>query len=357
MEDVAKVVLAIEEHEVAEEVMHFLDRTGRVRVVATAADDRQLAEAVRQLDPDGVVASPALLRGPAAVRANAVLAVDTRESVGALRTAVRVGARGFFVWPSEREGLASASARLRVVLADRATKGRIVAVHAARGGAGVTFIASHLAASRARRGDQAVVIDLDVPFGGLAPALGVAEHAEVRSLGDLAAVARDVGPADLIRGLWRHPSGFLAVPASREGQAVAAPSAEEVAAVVDGLSGACDLVLADVGRGGGAATRSLVADADVVVMVLTLDVASFRATKHAVDQLGIDDRCLFVVNRARRSDVSPADIQRVFGRPAAAVIPLDRAVALAQDRGRLIGTRGRVGRAIERLAERVVRER
>ena len=58
MDQVARVVLALEAPEVAEEVMHFLDRSGRARVVATAGDDRQLAEAVRQLEPDAVVAEP-----------------------------------------------------------------------------------------------------------------------------------------------------------------------------------------------------------------------------------------------------------------------------------------------------------
>ncbi len=49
MDDVARVILAIGSQEVAEEVLHLLDRSGRARVVATAADDRQLAEAVGQL--------------------------------------------------------------------------------------------------------------------------------------------------------------------------------------------------------------------------------------------------------------------------------------------------------------------
>ena len=74
MQEVARVVLALEANEVAEEVMHFLDRSGTARVVGTAADDRQLIEAVRQLEPDAVVAHPSLVdpasvRGPARARA------------------------------------------------------------------------------------------------------------------------------------------------------------------------------------------------------------------------------------------------------------------------------------------------
>ena len=108
MEDVARVVLAMEQHDVAEEVMHFLDRSGHARVVATAADDRQLREAVRQLEPDAVVGQPSLV--PTAPRTRPFLAVDTRESVGSLRAAIRAGADGFFVWPADREAFSTAAA-------------------------------------------------------------------------------------------------------------------------------------------------------------------------------------------------------------------------------------------------------
>ena len=40
MEEVARIVLALESPDVAEEVMHFLDRTGRARVVGTAGTRR-----------------------------------------------------------------------------------------------------------------------------------------------------------------------------------------------------------------------------------------------------------------------------------------------------------------------------
>ncbi len=94
MDQVARVVLALEAPEVAEEVMHFLDRSGRARVVATAGDDRQLAEAIRQLEPDAIVAAPTMLGGRQG--AGVVLALDTRESVTSLRAAIRGGRGGLF---------------------------------------------------------------------------------------------------------------------------------------------------------------------------------------------------------------------------------------------------------------------
>ena len=94
MDQVTRVVLALEGPEVTEEVMHFLDRSGRARVVATAADDRQLTEAIRQLEPDAVIAEPSLLGGRNG--GGVVLALDTRESVSSLRAAIAAGAAGYF---------------------------------------------------------------------------------------------------------------------------------------------------------------------------------------------------------------------------------------------------------------------
>ena len=96
MGEVARVVLALEAPEVTEEVLHFLDRSGKARVVGTAADDRQLSEAIRQLEPDVVVAEPLLAHG--GVDGAALLALSSRESVAALRGAVKAGARS----PAER---------------------------------------------------------------------------------------------------------------------------------------------------------------------------------------------------------------------------------------------------------------
>ena len=81
MDEVARIVLALETPDVAEEVMHFLDRTGRARVVGTAVDAAQRG-AVRQLEPDAVVAAPSLVPARGTLNGSALLAVDTSQSVG-----------------------------------------------------------------------------------------------------------------------------------------------------------------------------------------------------------------------------------------------------------------------------------
>ena len=94
--------------------------------------------------------------------------------------------------------------------------------------------------------------------------------------------------------------------------------------------------------------------------VLSLDVLSFRATTRALEAfrpLHLGARIGFVVNRVSRSEITPGDVERVFGAVPLAVVPSDRAVPRAQDRARPLPPRGRVGRAFAKLADRVFDER
>ncbi|MEO8424080.1 MAG: hypothetical protein ABI595_09235 [Actinomycetota bacterium] len=350
MENFARVVLAMEQHDVAEEVMHFLDRSGHARVVATAADDRQLLEAVRQLEPDAVIGQPSLVSH--ALGKRAFLAVDTRESVGALRAAIRAGADGFFVWPADRDALATAAAATRAgpeALDRRAT---VVAVHAARGGAGATFVATHLARAFARRGKACVLIDGDPLYGEVGAAVGAPEG-DVHTLADLAPLGAELTPAHLDETLWTHPEGFRVLLSPP----VDAPSldASHVRRVVDVASTATDVVILHLSHAIDAHARAGYETADRILEVLTLDVLSFRSTKRALEVLpsGVEEKLGFVVNRASRAEITPRDVVRVFGREPLAVIPADRSVDRAQDHGRLVSARGRTGRAVERLAGRL----
>jgi pilus assembly protein CpaE len=345
MENIARVVLAVDEHDVAEEVMHFLDRTGLAHVVATAVDERQLAEAVRQLDPDAVVASPSLLRRGVPSGGRPVLAVDTRESVGSLRAAIRAGANGFFLWPQERDELAAASRRTALAAVEPGG-GRLIALLGSRGGAGTTFLATHLAAAYARRHMDCVLVDLDVLFDDLGAALGIPVDEPVPTLLDL--LSED-GVVATERRPWTHAAGFRVIPGSASPD-VAVLDPEDVVAVLDATTRASDIVVAHLPRAVSPVARAVVARADEVVVVLTLDVASFRAAKRSIEAFDVQDRCRFVVNRAARADVAVADVQRVFGRGAIGVVPASSAVRTAQDRGALLPARGRVARAIDRIA-------
>jgi Flp pilus assembly CpaE family ATPase len=353
MDQVARIILALEAPEVAEEVMHFLDRSGRARVVATASDDRQLAEAVRQLEPDAVVAEPGMLGGAKA--SGVLLALDVRESVSSLRAAIRAGAAGYFLWPKERDDLLGAAAAALRRASQTARRGTVMAVHGGRGGAGVTFVATHLAAAFARRG-SAILLDADLVFGDVAQALGAPTGADAEpahTFADAASLGEDLGPEELNGALWRHASEVdVLLPPSPEEAARLGP--DDLRLVTEAAAGLADVVILHLPRALGAMTLAAAASADRLLEVLTLDVVSFRGTSRALEAfspLHLEGRVAFVVNRAARSEVTPGDVARVFGEPALAVLPIDRAVRSAQERGRLLPPKGRMARRFDRLAD------
>ena len=355
MEEVARIVLALEAPDVAEEVMHFLDRTGRARVVGTAVDGSQLADAVRQLEPDAVVATPALVGSRETLNGSALLAVDTSQSVGTLRRAIRAGASGFYLWPAEREELAHAAARVRPQLEHAlAQRAPVIAVYGARGGSGTTFVATHLAAAYARRERRCVLVDLDVVFADASAAVGVPVDEPVRTIAELVALQDEVAPHHVEEVVWRHPLGFDVLLAP--GEEAVRVGGDDYRRAISAARQTCDVVVLHVPRALDDVARAGLEVADRVLIVLGLDVLSFRDAKRAIEAAGLEGRCSFVVNRAVRSEIAPKDVERVFGRPPLAVIPSDRAVRSAQDRGRLLPGRGRVGRAVDRLARRAIEE-
>ena len=350
VEQIARVVLALEAPDVVEEVMHFLDRSGSARVVATAQDDRQLAAAIRQLEPDAVVAQPSLV-DPAGVRGTSLLALDTRESVASLRAAIQAGAHGFYLWPADRDALAGAAAATVISGGIEERRARVVAVHGARGGAGTTFVATHLAAAVVRRGLDCVVLDADPLYGDVAAALG-APTEDVHTVADLLPLVDELSAEHLGEALWTHPSGIrLLLPPVPE--QAASVRAEDLRSLTGAAATACDALVLHLPRALDPLGRAAVAEADRVIEVLSLDVLSFRAATRALEALlpiGAGDRIGFVVNRSVRSEITPADVRRVFGVEPLAVVPFERGVARAQDHGRLMPARGRLARAFDRLA-------
>jgi pilus assembly protein CpaE len=346
MDDVARVLLALETPQLAEEVLHFLDRSGRARVVGTADDGRQLAEAVRQLEPDALVAEPMLAIG--GIEGVPLLALSARESVAALRAAVRAGARGFYAWPGDREALLEAVAATggsrRAALTRRAT---VIAVHASRGGAGCTFVATHLAQAFARRGASCLLIDLDLAFGDCAYALGATE--EALSLADLVPVRDELDREHLDRVAWR---GALLAP---DVGAVEGVDERVLRVVIETAAASFDVVILHLPRVPDAVGRWALDQADRVVEVLALDVLSFRASSRFLGSEP-DGRVDFVVNRAARGEIVPADVARVFGREPLAVIAHDAAAPRAQDHGRLLAPKGRIGRSFARLAAALIED-
>jgi pilus assembly protein CpaE len=354
MRGVARIVLAVESEHLAQDVIDFLDRTGRARVVDSVRDPSAVAAVVERERPDAVVGSPALAP-TGAVNGTTFLAVATEESVRSLRQALDAGAHGFFLWPGDRTGLLAAASRaVRPQVGDGTKRATVVAVFGPRGGVGTTFVATHLAAELARAGKAPILVDADAGFGDLTWALGVPDGAEVRTLADLEPVHDEISEEHVRNVLWPHPSGLRALLASPEGDGSSDP--ERHRQVVDACATLTDVVVLHLPRSLDATVIAACELASRLLMVITLDVFAFRAAKRAMGAVERAAQWDVVVNRAAHGSIVPADVERVFGRRAAAVLPFDRRVGLAQDRGELAPERSPARRGIRRLTDALFEE-
>lgn len=354
----ASIVLGMDDLAVQEEVLHFLDRLPGLRVVGAADDASGLARAVREHRPDAAVVSPALLE-QGDLDGAAVLVVAGRETTSALRAALRAGARGFYLWPEEREALAREAERSgRPRPEHRPSAGRTVAVFGPRGGVGTTFLATNLAAACAAKDADVVLVDLDPFFADTTTALSVDDEA-APTIAELAPVANELTGDHLERVLHQHPLGFRILLAPNRPMGAGLDPAV-VTASVRALRARHEVVLLHLPRALDDATRAALEEADLILLVVTLDVLALRDARRVLDVLrasGLEGRFRLVLNRVGRGEVVPDDAERVLGLRPVVMIREDRAVRRAQDRGEVVtGRSTAAARRVAVLARRILEE-
>ena len=355
------VVLAVEDPPLQEEILHFLDRIPRVRILGAAGTAEELARRIRERGPQVAVVTPGVLGAVGDLDGAAVLVVGTEERTGDLRVALRAGARGFYLWPEERDALARDAIRAAPSgKAEERPPGKVVAVYGPRGGAGATFLATNLAAACAREGAETVLVDLDLFFADATVALGLAAEDSPRTLADLAPVLDELGAEHVEPVLHGHPGGFRVLLAPGSLEQVGTLTAAQATGLVRTIRSRSGLVILHLPRTIDDGVRGALEACDEILLVVSLDVLAFRDARRALDllrALGLDGRCRLVINRAVRSEVVPQDAERVFGLRPTAVIRHDRTVPRAQNRGDLVaGRSGPAGRGVRTLARHLLGE-
>ncbi|NLE72924.1 MAG: P-loop NTPase [Actinomycetales bacterium] len=206
-------------------------------------------------------------------------------------------------------------------------RGQAVAVVGAAGGVGATTLAALLAARLAAGGRPVALLDLDVRRGGVEVLLGT-EAREGPRWADLATARGPLDGADLAAALPRW--GRVEV-LGADRRAVA-PDAAAVAAVHEALLEAGRLVVLDVPGHALAddGVAGLVRAARVLV-VTGQDVLGVAAAAAATDALG--PGAALVLRRRRGGRVAPAQVGAALRLPVAGLLPHDRRVAGAVDRG------------------------
>lgn len=205
--------------------------------------------------------------------------------------------------------------------------GRAVVVVGAAGGVGASTLAALLAARWAGGGRPVTLVDLDARAGGIEVLLGIEETDGAR-WPDLAGVRGPVGPAEL-HGLLPRWGPVEVLGADRR-TAFLDPAA--VHAVWSGLLDSGRTVVADLpARALGREGLAPLAASGSVVLVTGQDVLGVATASLACSAL--PPRPGLVLRRRAAARVAPAQVASTLGLGLLGMLPTDRRVAGAVDRG------------------------
>ncbi len=241
---------------------------------------------------------------------------------------MRVGAREYLTEPlaagTIAEALVRAAVRRPATRPVRTGTGKLVVFVGAKGGSGVTTVATNFALSLAREsGKSTVLIDLDLPLGDTALELGV--HAQFSTANALDNFER-LDTHFLSTLLAKHSSGL---------QLLAAPdrytpiqvSPEALARLLAVARQGFDFVVVDAGSKLGPNVRSLLDDAAMVYLVTQVGISELRNANRLITEYfkGPGGKLQIVLNRfaPRSLGIDEEHVTKALTKPAEWRIPGD----------------------------------
>ncbi len=350
------VIIGCADQSLAYDLRSQLSEIGDLEVLAVAESTGELVARVVDSEPDLVLVHEQLgpepmqqvvreisLRRPACV--SLVVAGDSDPEV--LAQAMDAGARGVLSYPFSfaevQQRITNAldwSTRLRELLVDRSGdvgghRALVLALAGAKGGVGVTTVATHLAWDvRRELPDQKVlVVDLDLEKGDVN---SVIEARHRTSIADLAKVADDLSLRTVVDAVYEHESGIHLLLPPDDVRDTSAVTPQAIRQIIGLVRQQYDLVVVDVGARVTPVQAAVVEIADEVVVLTTPDLVSIRGLRRNVEWWGRlsvrkPDAVHVVLNRhARADEIQPETVGRLSPSPVLDVTLADQGRRLEQ---------------------------
>lgn len=289
-----------------------------------------------------------------------VLLIMDSLDIDGLRDALRAGVREVLPAATDATELQQAIGRLTDVVdplpaypvpptptptAPRATsaakrdRGRLVMVCSAKGGTGVSTVATNLAAALAETGRSVTLCDADPVFGDLPLLLGMKTRAELEP-GEL---PKKLQPEEAIEELELHePTGVQLFTMYRAQMPLNDLPRDLVMAIFDGLQAASDIAVIDM-PAPLVNVAEFLAAADEVFFVAGTGVASLknlRLARELMSRAGLPlERAWMVLNRIRNiADFEPAGYNQIVGLPVVCAVPDSAALAASAEHAEVLVT-------------------
>jgi pilus assembly protein CpaE len=240
-------------------------------------------------------------------------------------------------------------------VATQAALSPMVCVLGPKGGTGKTLVTANLGMGLAQEGKRVVLVDLDLQFGDLGLALGLAPE---RTIYDLAKSGGGLDHDKLGDYLTTHSSGvrvLLAPTRPDQASVVTVDFLREVYALLRTMT---DIVVVDTPPGFTAEVIASIDSSTQVCMVGMLDALSLKNTKLGLETLDLmgypSERIALVLNRAdTKVGITREDVAAIIGRQPDVMVPSDREIPRSVNEGQpilLSNERGEASRAFRQLA-------
>jgi pilus assembly protein CpaE len=237
-----------------------------------------------------------------------------------------------------------------------ATACPMICVLGPKGGTGKTLTSSNLATALALAGRRTVLVDLDLQFGDVGIAFGLAPE---RTMHDLARVGGSIDPDKVDSFLIDHPSGVRALLGPRRPDQASAIGVDFLRDVYAAVRADNDFVVVDTAPGFTPEVIASIDTASDLCIVGMLDVLSLKDTKLGLETLelmGYDGSNIrLVLNRAdSKVGITHDDAEKVLGRRPDVFVPSDAEVPRSMTDGKPIvfgNERSPVAKAYRTLAD------
>jgi len=335
-------------------------------VELTAAVPRGIAEGASILCVEVDARVPRSLARIADLRADhpelPIIALVRDADVTLVRALLRQGVNDVVDLPLSIRQLTESAGGILGALSPKAAPsgrkaGQLIAVVKSIGGVGATNAAVHIATGL----EGACLFDLDVQFGTAATYLGAPSEPSLSQLLD-GGVRVD---GEFLRTVaTRVAGGASLVPAPPEIRPIEAVDDMQMRRILRTARGEFDHVVVDLPANWANWSLAAAAEADIVILVITLSIASLRQGKRQIQLLrdqGVDPaKILVLVNRVEQrlfKTIGLDDAAKALGHPVTLSVHNDYPLmSAANNQGILVGElgkRSKIARDYARIAETI----
>ena len=286
-----------------------------------------------------------------------VMVYSARTDSEMLVRCMRAGAREFLTQPiapsTIAEALVRASVRRPAARPAKKVGGKLLVFVGAKGGSGVTTIASNFAVALAQEsGNNTVLVDLDLPLGDAALDLGInAQFSTANALQEFSRLDSNF----LSKLLNKHSSG-LSVLAAPDRYTDIQPSSQAVEKLLAVARQDFDYVVVDAGSSLGSTAKVLLGEAATVYLVTQVSISELRNSNRLISEFFRSNgaKLEVVLNRftPRSLGIDEENITKALTMPAQWKIPSDYPTARqAQNTATSLALEDSpISRAIRRMA-------